>query len=135
MRPVYETQLPWEDFGVTFVGDPHTFKVPALTQQLADDLKDATERGDRLVIWGDISEWIVPSDSKRYTNAKHNRDVDDVVGHEIKRLADFYEPYVNNIEIMKLGNHETEFMKRHYVDPMRMLIDELNRRRDQSRPS
>lgn len=129
MRPVYESVFPWEEVGVTFVGDPHTFKVDALTEQLHDDLTEAKERGDRIVLWGDIAEWIVPSDYKRFTSGKHNRQVDAIVNQEINRLAEFYEPFADSIDIMKLGNHETEFIKRHHVDPLALLVSKLNGKR------
>lgn len=131
MRPVYETILPWEEHGITFIGDPHTFKVASLTEQLRSDMADAASHNDRIVVYGDIDEWIVPSDSKRYTNAKHNSMVDGYVNKRVLQLADFYEPFANNIEVMKAGNHETAFLKCHYVDPMALLVAELNRRRDQ----
>lgn len=129
MRPVHETILPWESRGITFIGDPHTFKSERLTEQLRSDLQGAKERGDLIAIWGDIAEWIVSSDLKRYC-AKHNVRVDAYVNRMVADLADFYEPFANHIEIMKLGNHETAFIKHHHVDPMAMLIQELNRRRD-----
>ena len=56
MRPVLETVLPWEERGITFIGDPHTFKSEVLTQQLKEDLEDAKKRDDLIAIWGDIAE-------------------------------------------------------------------------------
>lgn len=134
MRPVYETVLPWGEVGVTIIGDPHTFKTESLTEQLQSDLTTARDNGDRIVLWGDIHDWIVPSDLKRFTSAKHAVKVDGVVNKLVRDLADFYEPFVDSIEIMKLGNHETEFIKRHHVDPMGLLIAELNRRRSADLP-
>jgi predicted phosphodiesterase len=131
VRPVLETILPWGEQGITFIGDPHTFKNETLTQQLKEDLEDAKKRNDLIALWGDVAEWIVPSDLKRYS-AKDNHEVDGIVNYEVDRLRDFYAPYVNNIAIMKVGNHETQFIKRHHVDPMAMLIRDLNRLRDQS---
>lgn len=129
MRPVLESVFPWEERGITFVGDPHTFKVQSLTDQLESDLKEAKNRGDDIVLWGDIDDWIVPSDTKRYTNGKYNTDVDAIVNYKVDRLAEFYKPFADNIIIMKLGNHETAFIKHHHVDPMAMLIRDLNRER------
>ena len=131
MRPVIELVLPWEPQGVTIIGDPHTFKTEALTDLQRSDLQEAKDKGDLIVLWGDVTEWIVSSDLKRY-NAKHNSEVDGYVNKMVRTLADFYEPFVNNIALMKLGNHETAFIKYHHVDPMALLIAELNRRRDQA---
>ena len=133
MRPVIETQLPWEPRGITIIGDPHTFKTERLTKRLKSDLEEAAKRDDLLVIWGDIAEWIVSSDLKRYS-AKHGAQVDGYVNEMVGRLADFYEPYVNHIAMMKCGNHETAFLKHHHVDPMALLIAELNQRRDKKLP-
>ena len=129
MRPVYETIAPWQEQGISFFGDPHTFKTDELTKLLRSDLQDAKDRGDIIVIWGDIAEWILPSDSRRFTSGKHKKQVDSIVNDEVAKLADFYEPFVDNIAIMKLGNHETAVIKHHHVDPMQMLISELNRRK------
>ena len=128
MRPVFETVLPWEPVGVTLIGDPHTFKVASLTERLRDDLQAACDRDDIIGVYGDIDEWIVPSDLRRYS-AKHASRVSAYVNARVNELADFYAPYANNIAWMKLGNHETAFIKHHFVDPMAMLIQELNRRR------
>lgn len=134
MRPVYITELPWEPIGITLVGDPHTGKTKELTDLLRSDLTDAKNRGDKIVLWGDIGEWILPSDRKRFTSGKHNKQVDGIINDEVKKLADFYEPFVDQIEIMKLGNHETSVIKYHHVDPMQMLVSELNRRRSPDLP-
>lgn len=130
MRPVLESVFAWDEIGVTFVGDPHTHKVESLTQQLESDLRDAKARGDKIVLWGDIDDWIVPSDAKRYTNGKYNTNVDAIVNYKVDRLAEFYKPFADDIVVMKLGNHETEFIKRHHVDPMQMLVRDLNRERN-----
>jgi hypothetical protein len=134
MRTVYVTELPWEERGISLFGDPHTFKDEALTEQLRSDLVDAKERGDMIVLWGDIHDWILPSDKKRFTSGKHNVAVDAVINQTVSKLADFYEPFADHIAIMKLGNHETAVIKYHHVDPMQMLVSELNRRRSSDLP-
>jgi hypothetical protein len=134
MRPVLETVLPWQERGISFIGDPHIGKNADLTERLRLDLEDAKKRGDLLAIWGDVHDWILPSDRKRYTSGKHNKRVDAIINETVAMLADFFEPFVDNIAVMKLGNHETSVIKYHHVDPMQMLISELNRRRDSKLP-
>lgn len=134
MRPVYISEFPWEETAISFFGDPHIGHDPAMTELLAEDLRDAKSRGDHIVLWGDVADWIMPSDRKRFTSGKHNRQVDGIINQEVARIADFLEPFVDQIVIMKLGNHETAVIKNHHVDPMQMLASELNRRRSPELP-
>lgn len=126
MRKVLLDEKPWEPCGVTFFGDPHTFKVPELTEQLHQDLKEAADRGDDIILWGDIHDWILPSDRKRYNSARDQGRVNGIVNQVVKELADFYAPFAKNIRVMKLGNHETAVIKYHHVDPMLLLVEKLN---------
>ena len=126
MRPVYQTVFPWKPVGISFFGDPHVGHVQRLTDQLKSDLLEAKKRGDQIVLWGDVADWILPSDRKRYTSGQHNVDTDAAINKQVRELVEFFKPVVDNITIMKLGNHETSVIKYHHVDPLAMLVAQLN---------
>jgi len=134
MRPVLKSRYGWEPLAISFFGDPHIGHNAKLTAQLKSDLDGAKERGDVIVLWGDIADWILPSDRKRYTSGQHNTDTDAAINKQVRQLVEFLKPYVNNIAIMKLGNHETAVIKYHHVDPMQMLVAQLNAIRDEKLP-
>lgn len=134
MRPVHIATHDWEPVTYYVTGDPHTFKHPAATALLKQQLDAAKASGDRIIVWGDIHDWIAPGDKMRYS-AKQARKVDAYVNDIVAELYEFYAPYADNIDVMKLGNHETAFIKHNHVDPMSMLIDRLNQARSPELPA
>lgn len=132
MRPVCTVTHDWEPVAYYITGDPHTFKHPAATALLKQQLDEAKSNGDHIIVWGDIHDWIAPGDKMRYS-AKQARKVDAYVNDIVAELYEFYLPYVDNIDVIKLGNHETAFIKHNHVDPMAILIDRLNQARSKDR--
>lgn len=127
MRETIRFKLPWEPVGLTFVGDPHIDAPSHDRELLIADLDRARQRGDSIVIMGDVWSYILPTDTKRFTSGKHAEKLDDIIGKAVDRAYELFLPYVDNIDVMLLGNHETAVLKRHHIDPLRWLIRELNR--------
>jgi predicted phosphodiesterase len=128
MRPVFETIAPFEPRAVVITGDPHIGKHPETTELLRQDLEDAKARGDWIIVWGDVRQWITPNDRKRYS-AKEGDNRDALVNKWVNELVRFFEPFVDNIIAIKLGNHETSLIKHSNTDPIVMLVDRLNQLR------
>jgi hypothetical protein len=126
LRETIRFKLPWEPVGVTFIGDPHIDARTHARDLLLADLDRAKENGDSLVIMGDIWSYILPTDTKRFTSGKNAEHVDDIIGRAVDNAYQLFLPYVDNIDVMLLGNHETNVLKRHHIDPLRLLIQRLN---------
>ena len=127
MRKSIIADLPWEPKGITFLGDPHIDAPSHARELLLQDLDDAKERGDMIVVMGDVWSMILPGDLKRFTSGRHGEQTDSIINKRIDEAELLFKPYVDNIDVMLCGNHETAVIKHHHVDPLAMLIDRLNR--------
>lgn len=127
MRQSIIIELPWEERGVTFVGDPHIDSPGHARDLLLQDMGDAKARGDIMVVMGDVWSMILPGDLKRFTSGRHGERADAIINQRIDEAEALFAPYADNIDLMLCGNHETAVIKHHHVDPLAMLIDRLNR--------
>jgi hypothetical protein len=126
VRDTIRLKLPWEEFGVLIVGDPH-LEAPDHNRQLfLRDLDGARERGDSVWIIGDVWSMILARDLKRFTQGRHGHKMDAAINSFVSEAFEVLRPYADNIDIMLLGNHEAEVIRRHHVDPLALLIDRLN---------
>jgi hypothetical protein len=126
LRDTIRLKLPWEEFGVLIVGDPH-LEAPNHNRQLfLRDLEGAKERGDSVWIIGDVWSMILARDLKRFTQGRHGHKMDAAINQFVSEAFEVLRPYANQIDIMLLGNHEAEVIRRHHVDPLALLIDRLN---------
>lgn len=126
MRDVIRFRLPWEPQGVMFFGDPHIDAAAHARQLFIDDLKRCQNDGDIGVIMGDVWSAILPRDLKRYTEGRHGERRDGIINGYIDQAFELLSPYVNCIDVILLGNHETAVIKHHHVDMTALLIDRLN---------
>lgn len=133
MRRPLKIVRPWEPFAITFIGDPHLESPSHATRRFDEDMKRATDNGDAIWLMGDVFSAILPSDLKRSTashrkasNASSMMETDDVLGELVNAAAERLKPYVNNIEVIMVGNHETAVLKYHHFDLIRALILRLN---------
>ena len=133
MRETIRYKLDWDPVGVTFIGDPHIDAPSHNRDMLVADLERAKSYGDSIVVMGDVWSFILPSDVKRFTGGKYAERVDDIIGRAVDTAYAVFAPYADNIDVMLLGNHETAVLKRHHVDPLRMLVRELNRDKTRGR--
>jgi hypothetical protein len=107
-------------------GDPHLDAQTHARDLLVRDLKQGREDNDIGVFMGDHWSAILPRDLKRYTSGRNGRKRDAIINDYIDLAYEVYKPYVNTIDVMLLGNHETAVLKNHHVDILGMLIDRLN---------
>lgn len=126
MRDTIRMRLPWEPFGVTILGDPHIDAPSHNRALLLRDLDKAVENGDSVWIIGDVWSFILPRDLKRYTEGRHGQKRDAIINHALNDAFELFKPYADVIDIMLLGNHEAEVIRRHHIDPLLILIDRLN---------
>lgn len=126
MRPAVKIQLPWEPRGMRLYGDPHMDAPTHAAQLFSRDLKRGSEDGDIGVVMGDHWSAILPRDLKRFTAGRHGKKRDAILNEYVDMAYETYKPFVNHLDIMLLGNHETAVLKNHHVDMLAMLIDRLN---------
>ena len=103
-------------------------------ERLHRDLETASRFGARISINGDLHDLILPGDLKRYTRGTDTYDMD----AQLNAITDLgYEtlrPYVDLIDVISPGNHETAVLKHHHYDITRGVITLLNRDRTKSLP-
>jgi len=90
--------------------------------------------GARVYINGDIMDLIVPQDQKRYSRGSDGHDTDAQMNAIIEEAETALAPYVDNIDMIGTGNHETAPLKYHAIDTTKLLIGFLNRRRNPKLP-
>ena len=101
---------------------------------LRAELEEAKAEGARILLNGDIMSLILPRDLKRYTRGNDPGDVDDKIGRAVERVEGILAPYVDLIDMIGTGNHETAVLKHHSVDATKLLVGFLNRRRAKGLP-
>jgi hypothetical protein len=94
----------------------------------------ANKEDARVYLNGDILGLILPGDIKRYARGSDPGNVDDKIGAAVTRAENLLAPYVDIIDMIGTGNHETAVLKHHSVDATKLLIGFLNRRRDPRLP-
>jgi hypothetical protein len=100
----------------------------------AEDMARAVDAGARLSLNGDVFGFILPGDMKRYTRGNDPGDVDDKIGAAVEQAEKVLLPYVDMLDMIGCGNHETSVLKYHSVDATKMLIGFLNRSRSKDLP-
>lgn len=101
---------------------------------LRAELDAAVGEGARILINGDVMSLILPRDLKRYARGSDPGDADDKVGEAVERAEAVLAPYVDSIDMIGCGNHETAVLKHHLVDATKLLVGFLNRRRAKGLP-
>ena len=121
-----------DTFPFFLASDIH-FDEPGFDKELfARDFDRAKREKARILINGDVFGCILPSDLKRYTRGNDGSDTDGIINKALKDAEDLFAPYVDQIDMIGLGNHETSVLKYHHIDVTSMLIGFLNRRRSPS---
>jgi hypothetical protein len=98
---------------------------------LKEELERARLDHARILIGGDLFDFILPSD-KRYTPdilAKRLQGRRDILNEAVDWACELLEPYADNIDLIGVGNHETFMERRHYFDGVKAVIDRLNTKR------
>lgn len=95
-----------------------------------EEIEDARARGSRIGINGDLLDLILPKDHKRFMPDVLHPDLlgrRDVLNAAVKMAVKILRPAADLIDFIGLGNHETAVEKYHSVDPVAMVIEELQR--------
>jgi len=125
MRKALRIVTGWKSITFRVVGDPH-IDAPSHNRKLfIRDMERAKKNGESVIILGDIWSLILPKDLKR-RSASHAMTVDAEIDMKIDQAFELLKPYVNCIDVIMLGNHETSVVKYHATDPVRTLIKLLN---------
>lgn len=122
------------EFGYFLCSDLHIGASVTDYGRLREDLKLAADRGDRILINGDVFDLVLPSDRKRFRPSVLADELlgrDDVQNAALDMAYRIFEPVVENIDMIGVGNHDTADEKHHHVDLVAMLVDRLNGRLQQ----
>lgn len=97
-----------------------------------DELKAHMDRraklkNARFVFLGDNWDFVLPRDLARHVPSESStRGVDAIIDVEIQMAVKMFKKYP--IDLILLGNHEYEVLKRHSTDPVRRIARELGAR-------
>lgn len=130
----YQYRKEGEEFPFFFASDLHQDEIGFNEQQFATDFDRAKRDKARIFLNGDIFGAILPQDIKRYSRGNDPNDTDGIINVIVEQAENRLAPYVDNIDMIGIGNHETAVLKYHATDITRMLIAFLNRRRNPKLP-
>jgi predicted phosphodiesterase len=111
-----------EPLNIYFIGDIHEGEINCQHDSLNDAVKRIAKssRGNqtKTVLMGDLINCIVHSDKKRFNPAEFDRfykvhDLIDLPQKQAERVNKFLEPIKDTVDIILVGNHEEEYIKRH----------------------
>lgn len=117
-----------QPIGITLMSDLHVGAVNVDYELIKEEIQRAKDKGDRVCINGDIFDFILMGDHKRYKqDVLHPRLLGrkNVVNEAIKWGAELLRPVVNQIDMIGYGNHETSIEAHNSYDPIQALIYEL----------
>lgn len=99
------------------------------------DFEQSKKDGARILINGDVFGCILPSDRKRYSRGNDTgANTDGKINEAVEKIGKLLVPYVDNIDMIGLGNHEVSVLKYHHIDVTRMLLFYLSQFRDKKLP-
>ena len=91
-------------------------------------LKEAQETDSQVFMFGDLYDLMhMPTDYRgTYTTLRPELKATAYIDEVIKDCVEQLMPYKDNIALISQGNHETNIIKRHGVDPIQRTIGALN---------
>lgn len=114
--------------GVYLMSDTHIGAPNADYDLMAEELKLAARRRDRVLVNGDVMDLILTKDAKRFSpTALHPRlrGREDLVNAAVDWAEELFSPYANLIDMICLGNHSSTVSKYSSVDPIALLVQRL----------
>lgn len=96
---------------------------------LLAELEDAKACKDRLLINGDLFDLILPGDLKRFRpGVLHPRlqGRNDIVNAVLEWAYEIFEPYLGQLDLVGVGNHETSLEKHSSTDLVALLLGMFN---------
>ncbi len=94
------------------------------------ELEYARIHGYSIAINGDVFDFILPKDLKRYQpNALHKRlqGCNDIVNKSVDWAYEILQPYVHLIEMIGIGNHDNSLTVHHSTDAVLLLVQKLQK--------
>jgi hypothetical protein len=115
--------------GFTLISDPHLGAPNVNEKKIEEELMTAAAKGDRIALNGDIFDAIFTRD-KRYTpNVIHPRfrGRNDLANAVLEFAVEFFSPYVGQIDMIGVGNHDVTLEKFSNLDLVALLVHELQK--------
>ena len=120
-----------EKFNIFLCSDLHADESGFDKELFTRDFDRAKNEGARININGDLFGCILPSDLKRYSRGNDSgANTDGKINEAVEKIGELLRPYVDNIDVIGLGNHETSVLKYHHIDVTRLLLFYLSQFRD-----
>lgn len=116
-----------KEFNYFFCSDIHIGTKGQDVKALERDFKRARELNARIFINGDLFDMILHQDRKRYTVSSDKYNSDNNINLAINEAFDFLSEYVDLIEFIGSGNHETSVQKYHNIDVIQQVVWSLNK--------
>lgn len=112
---------------IFLTSDHHLDSVEHYEELLNAEMNEAAIQEAKILINGDWSSSLLPHDFKRFTNSSaYKAGQDNLLNCIIDNAFEYYKPYVEFIEMIGCGNHETAVIKHNSIDPTQILIYKLN---------
>lgn len=111
------------------LSDPHFDSAQCNRNLFTRHLKQATEAGAPVIICGDFFDAMQGKWDKRssWSSIRPEHHGEDYLDRLVSTAAEYLEPFAKSIHLISYGNHETSIIKRHQVDLIQRLAQELKR--------
>jgi len=123
-----------KEFVFGFFSDLHLDAHDHDAKKMKKDFDHVKSLNGRMYINGDLLDLILPGDRKRYVKGNDITTAQSAINEIIDMAVQALMPYVNHIDGIGVGNHESSVVKYHSIDPTQMIIRELNHARDKNLP-
>lgn len=115
--------------GITLMSDLHLGAANVNLKLIQRELERAKELGDRININGDVLDLILAKDERRFSpDYLHPRirGRADIINEVVDWAVELFSPYVEQIDMIGMGNHESKVAMVHSIDPTKAIVDDLN---------
>lgn len=134
-RPHVQSGQP---LGLRLMSDLHIGAAHVDYKLIQQEIDDAVENGDRVLINGDLLDLVLPKDKKRYEPASPHPRVgnrNDQVNAAIEWAVELLSPVAHLLDMLGIGNHEAVITKYHSIDPTLLVLYELEKVAKQRDPN
>lgn len=129
-RPKPLTGKTGQKVGLRLMSDLHIGAGHCDYKLMERELDEAEEKGDRVLINGDLLDLILPKDAKRFTPGNAHPRIarrNDQVNAAIEWAVELLSPVAHLIDMVGIGNHEQKITHYHSVDPTLLVLYELEK--------
>lgn len=127
-----------KEYGIFFASDLHSDDADFNQKRFIQDIERNIEKENRILLGGDNFSLILPKDMKRFTGSrakkKQDRMIDAYVNDAIYGAFELLKPYVDHIDAIGVGNHESSVVKFNGTDAVQFLVMLLNKERNDKLP-